>query len=69
MAFPLSVCGLFEESAKPENRGYADNGGPEFKRVAALVAVRWWRWTRCFVPQSRPRGLIRFATRLPSPVG
>jgi LL-diaminopimelate aminotransferase len=37
MAFPLSVRALCEEAAKPENRGYADNGGPEFKRAAA----RW----------------------------
>jgi LL-diaminopimelate aminotransferase len=37
MAFPLSVRALCEEAAKPENRGYADNGGPEFRRAAA----RW----------------------------
>jgi LL-diaminopimelate aminotransferase len=35
MAFPLSVRALCEEVAKPENRGYADNGGPEFRRAAA----------------------------------
>jgi LL-diaminopimelate aminotransferase len=35
MAFPLSVRALCEETAKPENRGYADNGGIEFKRAAA----------------------------------
>ena len=35
MAFPLSVRALQEEAAKPENRGYADNGGPEFRRAAA----------------------------------
>lgn len=35
MAFPLSVRALCEEAAKPENRGYADNGGPEFRRAAA----------------------------------
>src|ERR1043166_9894017 len=32
MAFPLSVRALCEEAAKPENRGYADNGGPEYRR-------------------------------------
>ncbi|HUK82734.1 MAG TPA: LL-diaminopimelate aminotransferase [Verrucomicrobiae bacterium] len=37
MAFPLSVRALGEEAAKPENRGYADNGGPEFRRAA----VHW----------------------------
>src|ERR1041384_1905351 len=35
MAFPLSVRALCEEAQKPENRGYADNGGPEFRRAAA----------------------------------
>ena len=35
MAFPLSVRALQEEAAKPENRGYADNGCPEFRRAAA----------------------------------
>src|SRR6267143_1978158 len=35
MAFPLSVRALSEEVQKPENRGYADNGGPEFRRAAA----------------------------------
>jgi LL-diaminopimelate aminotransferase len=34
MAFPLSVRALSEEAAKPENRGYADNGGPEYRRAA-----------------------------------
>jgi len=37
MAFPLSVRALQEEAAKPENRGYADNGGPEYRAAAA----RW----------------------------
>jgi LL-diaminopimelate aminotransferase len=37
MAFPLSVRALAEEAAKPENRGYADNGGAEYKRAA----VQW----------------------------
>ncbi|HUJ10888.1 MAG TPA: LL-diaminopimelate aminotransferase [Verrucomicrobiae bacterium] len=35
MAFPLSIRALSEEAQKPENRGYADNGGPEFRRAAA----------------------------------
>ena len=35
MAFPLSVRALNAEVAKPENRGYADNGGPEYRRAAA----------------------------------
>ena len=35
MAFPLSVRALCAEAAKPENRGYADNGGPEYRRAAA----------------------------------
>lgn len=35
MALPLSVRALYEEVQKPENRGYADNGGPEFRRAAA----------------------------------
>ena len=37
MAFPLSVKTLCAEARKPENRGYADNGGAEFKQAAA----RW----------------------------
>src|SRR5260221_9328915 len=37
MAFPQSVRALCEEAAKPENRGYADNGGPGFRKTAA----RW----------------------------
>ncbi len=35
MAVALSVRALCEEAQKPENRGYADNGGLEFKRAAA----------------------------------
>jgi LL-diaminopimelate aminotransferase len=35
MALPLSVRALSEEAQKPENRGYADNGGPEYRRAAA----------------------------------
>jgi len=37
MAFPVSVQALQAEAAKPENRGYADNGGPEYRQAAA----RW----------------------------
>jgi LL-diaminopimelate aminotransferase len=40
MAFPLSVRALCEEATKPENRGYADNGGPEFRRAAAAWMER-----------------------------
>ena len=35
MAFPSCVKALADEAAKPENRGYADNGGPEYKLAAA----------------------------------
>ena len=35
MAFPVVVQALQEEAAKPENRGYADNGGEDFKEAAA----------------------------------
>ncbi len=35
MALPLSVRALSEEAQKPENRGYADNGGPDYRRAAA----------------------------------
>jgi LL-diaminopimelate aminotransferase len=35
MAFPGVVQSLQKEAAKPENRGYADNGIPEFKDAAA----------------------------------
>ena len=35
MALPLSVRALAEEAQKPENRGYADNGGPEYRKAAA----------------------------------
>ncbi len=35
MAFPSVVQTLQSEAAKPENRGYADNGIPEFKEAAA----------------------------------
>jgi LL-diaminopimelate aminotransferase len=37
MAFPLSVQALQAGAALPENRGYADNGGPEYR----LAAARW----------------------------
>lgn len=36
MADPTIVARLAEEAAKPENRGYADNGIVEFKEAAAL---------------------------------
>lgn len=35
MAFPQVVQSLQSEAAKPENRGYADNGGADFKQAAA----------------------------------
>ncbi|MGC6423557.1 MAG: LL-diaminopimelate aminotransferase [Lentimonas sp.] len=35
MAFPIVVETLQAEAAKEENRGYADNGGDEFKQAAA----------------------------------
>ncbi len=34
MAFPQVVATLQQEAAKPENRGYADNGGMEFREAA-----------------------------------
>lgn len=39
MAFPVSVRALQAEAAKPENRGYADNGCMEFRQAAA----RWMK--------------------------
>jgi len=35
MAYPQVVAALQAEAAKPENRGYADNGVDEFKQAAA----------------------------------
>ena len=35
MAFPEVVEQLAAEARKPENRGYADNGGPRLKEAAA----------------------------------
>lgn len=35
MAFPEVVQALCQAAKNPANRGYADNGGPEFKRAAA----------------------------------
>lgn len=35
MAFPEVVAALQAEAAKPENRGYADNGGADFKAAVA----------------------------------
>ncbi|MEX2381621.1 MAG: LL-diaminopimelate aminotransferase [Opitutales bacterium] len=40
MAFPEVLRVLQEEVAKPENRGYADNGGQEFKDAAAAYMER-----------------------------
>lgn len=40
MAFPEVVSALQSEAARPENRGYADNGGPEFKEAAARAMQR-----------------------------
>src|ERR1700691_3162731 len=34
IALPLSIRALSDEAQKPENRGYADNGGPEYRRAA-----------------------------------
>jgi len=49
MAVPLSVRALQQEAAKAENRGYADNGGPEFRRAAAT-----WMEKVCGVPGLDP---------------
>ncbi|KRP37368.1 MAG: aspartate aminotransferase [Opitutaceae bacterium BACL24 MAG-120322-bin51] len=35
MAFPIVVKALQDAAAQPENRGYADNGGDDFKAAAA----------------------------------
>jgi len=35
MAFPQVLKALCDEANKPENRGYADNGGPLFKQAVA----------------------------------
>ncbi len=35
MAFPEVVKKLQDEAARPENRGYADNGGPTFREAVA----------------------------------
>src|SRR5512139_747038 len=40
MAFPGVVKKLQTEAARPENRGYADNGIPEFKAAAARYLER-----------------------------
>src|SRR5215217_3883774 len=39
MAFKLSVDTLADEARKPQNRGYADNGGDDYKQAAA----RWMK--------------------------
>ena len=49
MALPLSVRALCEEAQKPENRGYADNGGMEYRRAAAN-----WMFKVCGVPGIDP---------------
>lgn len=49
MALPLSVRALCEETQKPENRGYADNGGADYKRAAAN-----WMYKVCGVPGIDP---------------
>jgi LL-diaminopimelate aminotransferase len=40
MAFPSVVQALQQEAAKPENRGYADNGIQEFKDAAARYMLK-----------------------------
>jgi len=40
MAFPEVVRAMQDAVAKPENRGYADNGGAEFKQAAARYMKR-----------------------------
>ncbi|MGE9293757.1 MAG: LL-diaminopimelate aminotransferase [Puniceicoccales bacterium] len=35
MAYPQVLDALCKEAAKPENRGYADNGGPDFRNAVA----------------------------------
>ncbi|MGF1448931.1 MAG: LL-diaminopimelate aminotransferase [Opitutales bacterium] len=35
MAFPAVIEALAQEASKPENRGYADNGGPVFRKAVA----------------------------------
>ncbi|MFQ3670629.1 MAG: LL-diaminopimelate aminotransferase [Verrucomicrobiia bacterium] len=40
MAFPEVVATLAREAALPENRGYADNGGPRLKQAAARYMKR-----------------------------
>ena len=34
MAFPIVIDALTEAANLPENRGYADNGGDDFKKAA-----------------------------------
>ena len=40
MAFPEVVQAMQAAVAQPENRGYSDNGGPEFKQAAARYMQR-----------------------------
>lgn len=47
MAFPEVVEALYAAAKKPENRGYADNGGSDFKVAAAgIYEGRFRRRTR-----------------------
>jgi LL-diaminopimelate aminotransferase len=43
MAFPAVVKKLQKEAERPENRGYADNGIPEFKAAAAQYLAEVFR--------------------------
>ena len=40
MAYPGVVNALSEQAAMPENRGYSDNGLPEFKEAVAQYMGR-----------------------------
>ncbi len=40
MAYPQVIEALCTEAAKPENRGYADNGGPEFRQAVSRYMKR-----------------------------
>lgn len=50
MAFPQVVAELHQEAQKPENRGYADNGGDPLKQAAARYLDRV-----CGVPGINPQ--------------
>lgn len=53
MAFPDVVEKLYEAAKRPENRGYADNGGAEYQQAAA----RWMKKV-CGVTIPDPAGQI-----------